>query len=111
MGFNLNQPTGEGTTPVNFTSAGSGGVTYALDRLPSNMRMVVGDSTTDYCVNLTASSGTIPWTSFSSSCWNTTGSYLSGPPSSFVSVRFQVVADTSYAGFASFNFCVTRLSL
>jgi hypothetical protein len=111
IGFNLNQATGEGTTPMNFTSAGSGGVTYAVDRLLSNVRMVVGDSTTDYCANLTASSGTIPWSGFSSSCWNTTGSYLSGPPSKLVSVRFQVVADTSYAGFSSFDFCVTRLSL
>jgi hypothetical protein len=111
IGFNLNQATGEDSTPANFTSAGSSGVTYAIEPLYPNMRLVVGDSKTDYCVALTSPSGTIPWSTFSSSCWNTTGSRLSGPPASFVSVRFQVVADTSYAGFSSFDFCVTRLSL
>jgi hypothetical protein len=111
LGFNLNQPNGTGTTAANFTSASSSGVTYALDRLQSNLRLVVGDSSTDYCVNLTSATATIPWHSFSSSCWNTTGTYLSGPPANFISVRFQIVADTSSGNDDTFSFCVTQLSL
>ncbi len=110
IGVNLNQPKGQNTTPANFASAGSSGVTYALDAFGGQMRLVVGDSKTDYCYNLTSPSGTIPWSSFNSACWGS-GTPLSGPPASFTSVRFQVVADTSYGDDTSFDFCVTKLSL
>ena len=52
-----------------------------------------------------------PWKSFSSSCWNSTGTYLSGPPANFVSVRFQVLADTNFVDIIPFDFCVMKLSL
>ncbi|HEY5282836.1 MAG TPA: hypothetical protein VIM14_08610 [Polyangia bacterium] len=96
---------------MSFSSASSAGVTYALDFLPDNTRLVVGDSKADYCVNLQSQSGTIPWRSFSSTCWNSSGVPLTGPPTNFLSVRFQVVADTSYGNSTSFNFCVTQLGL
>ena len=111
IGFNLNQANAKDATAGNFTSASSSGVTYALDFLPSDLRMVVGDSTTDYCVNVTSASGTIPWSKFNSTCWNSSGKSLSGPPANFVSVRFQIVADTSYGNDTDFYFCVSKLSL
>jgi hypothetical protein len=39
-----------------------------------------------------------------------TGISLSGPPASFTSVRFQLVADDLNGTTASFNFCVDQLS-
>jgi len=111
IGVNLNQANGTGTTPASFSAASSTGVTYALDSLPGTMRMVVGDSKTDYCVALQSRSGTIPWRSFNSACWGTTGVALAGPPASFTSVRFQVVADTSYGISTDFNFCITQLGI
>jgi hypothetical protein len=111
IGVNLNQASGTGTTPMSFSAASSAGVTYALDYLPENTRLVVGDSTTDYCTNLQSQSGTIPWRSFNSACWGTSGVSLSGPPANLVSVRFQVVADTAYGNNTSFTFCISQLSL
>jgi hypothetical protein len=111
IGVNLNQASGTGTTPMSFSAASSAGVTYALDYLPQNTRLVVGDSATDYCVNLQSQSGTIPWQSFNSACWGTSGVSLSGPPANLVSVRFQVVADTAYGNNTSFTFCISQLSL
>lgn len=93
---------------MNYTTTSSG-VTYTVTSVPS--RLVIGDSTTDYCVNLTSASATIPWSAFSNTCWNTTGTHLSGPPSSLTSVRFQVVADTTYGENTQFDFCVTQLSI
>lgn len=110
LGINLNQAQSDGATPMSFTGAGSAGVSYAIDNLIQGMRIVVGDSTTDYCVNLNSSSGTIPWRSFNSMCWNGNGTSLSGPPSSFTSIRFQVVADAVYDIDTDFDFCVTSLS-
>jgi hypothetical protein len=109
MGVNVNQASGTSSPVANYPAAGSTGVTYALDSLPPNTRLVVGDSTTDYCVTLNAASGSIPWTNFNSACWDGSGTSLSGPPASFTSVRFQVASDDVNGGFSDFNFCVDRL--
>lgn len=111
LGINLNQAQTDGASPMNFTGAGSTGVTYAIDNYIQGMRIVVGDSKTDYCVNLSSGSGTIPWHSFNSACWNGSGTSLSGPPASFTSIRFQVAAEAVYDFDISFNFCVTQLSI
>ncbi|HEX7597599.1 MAG TPA: hypothetical protein VF518_05255 [Polyangia bacterium] len=111
LGVNLNQAQTDGATAMNFTAAGSAGVTYSLDNFVQGMRIVVGDSKTDYCVNLVSGSGTIPWRSFNSACWNGTGVSLSGPPANFTSIRFQVASDAVYDINIDFNFCVTQLSL
>ena len=111
LGINLNQAQADGSTPMNFTGAGSAGVTYAIDNYVQGMRIVVGDSKTDYCVNLNSGSGTIPWRSFNSACWNGSGTSLSGPPANFTSIRFQVASDAVDDFDIDFNFCVTQLSL
>lgn len=111
LGINLNQAEVDGSTPMNFTGASSAGVSYAIDNYVQGMRIVVGDSKTDYCVNLTSGSGTIPWRNFNSACWNDSGTSLSGPPANFTSIRFQVAAEAVYDFDIDFNFCVTQLSL
>jgi hypothetical protein len=110
LGVNVNQAKGMGSAVGNYAAAGSAGVTYALTALPPNVRLVVGDSKTDYCAVLTAPSGTIPWTSFNSACWSPgTGTSLGGPPGKFTSVRFQVAADDTSGGSIDFDFCLTQL--
>jgi hypothetical protein len=111
MGVNVNQATGTASPAANYAAAGSAGITYALDGLPPNLRLVVGDSTTDYCVILNTASGTVPWAKFNSACWDpASGVALSGPPARFTSVRFQVATDDTYEGFADFAFCIDRLA-
>jgi hypothetical protein len=111
MGINVNQAMGTSTPAQNFSPAGSAGVTYALDVFQPNMRLIVGDSTTDYCVVLTSASGMVPWANFNSTCWMpSTGTSLSGPPARFTSVRFQLPADDVSGTTTSFNFCVDKLS-
>ena len=111
MGINLNQAMGTGTTAGNFAAVGSAGVTYALNNAPANLRLIVGDSTTDYCVVVSALSGMVPWSEFNTACYSPgTGTSLSGPPASFTSVRFQVPPDDTNGTTTSFDFCVQKLS-
>ena len=111
MGINVNQAMGASTSAQNYAAAGSVGITYALDAFEPNMRLIVGDSTTDYCVVLTSAAGMVPWTNFNSTCWMpSTGTSLSGPPASFTSVRFQVPADDTNGTTMPFDFCVDRLN-
>jgi hypothetical protein len=110
MGVNVNQASGPSSPVASYPAAGSTAITYALDSLPPNTRLVVGDSKTDYCVVLNTASGTVPWSKFNSACWDGSGTSLSGTPASFTSVRFQVASDDVNGGFSDFNFCVDRLA-
>jgi hypothetical protein len=110
VGINLDQSQAPGSTPAVFVPT-STGVSYALDNLPPNARILIGDATLagDYCYNLTSASGIIPWTSFAKECWaGGANTPLAGPPTDATSIRFQVYTDTNAAH--PFDFCVTNLS-
>jgi hypothetical protein len=119
LGFSLNQTQGSGTvasgTPEAYTIPSTAkGISYSLSNLPTQgMRIILGNanpagtSGQDYCAILTAKSGTIPWASFSTTCYNSTGTYLSAPPVGPTHIEFEVVADTTVT---PFDFCVTELS-
>jgi hypothetical protein len=114
IGVNLNQAMASSAMSAgpagNYAASGSSGVTYAINLFAPNMRLIVGDSTTDYCVVLTGPSGTVPWSNFNSMCWDpANGTTLSGPPSSFTSVRFQVPADDTNGGTRSLIYCIDQL--
>jgi hypothetical protein len=54
-----------------FTPTGSG-VMYTLTSVPAGARLLIGDGTTDYCYNIPAgaTSGTVPWASFTATCYD-----------------------------------------
>lgn len=83
------------------------GITFQLTALPPQlMRVWVDHLGTMYCAAISSPSQTIPWTSFRSSCWNTSGSNLTGPPNASY-VAFQVAGTAT----GNFDFCVKSLSL
>ena len=112
MGIDVNQAMGTGTTAGNFAATGSLGVTYSVSVLVTGMRLIVGDSTTDYCVEITSLSGMVPWEDFNTACYDPgTGTSLgTAPPASFTSVRFQIPADDTDGLTTNFDFCVDQLS-
>ena len=60
IGVNLNQPNGS-TTKSTFAATGAG-VAYTLSSLPTpGTRLIIDNAGADYCANLTAATGTIPW--------------------------------------------------
>jgi hypothetical protein len=102
VGFNLDKTEG---TDIQLSGTG---ITYALSALPTQgMRIQVSVAKTDYCVNLTAASGTVKWTDFSDACWGTTGTKLTAAPKT-PHIGFQVTAAKT-AG--KFDFCVKSVSL
>jgi hypothetical protein len=114
IGFSLNQAmaTGAQSPPVDpyAVPTADTGIAYALSNLPSQgARLIINDGATpvDYCAVLTAASGTIPWSSFNTACWNGSGTALSGAPQTATHVQFEVTANSSPA---AFDFCVTAVS-
>jgi hypothetical protein len=113
IGFNLNQAmatSATGTTAMPFVTTGSG-ISYVVSSIPPNgLRLQIdhGGSTNTYCANVTAPSGTIPWSGFALTCYNTPpGAALTGPPDDATQIEFQMVT-TATAGTG--DFCVTSVS-
>jgi hypothetical protein len=107
VGVNLNQAMGMNTPKNTFTPTGSG-VTVFTSAVPSctTARVIIDQNGTDYCAPLTPGVQ-IPWGSFNTACWNNSGPFLSGPPSS-QSLKVQFVASTSQSC-AFTNFCITEI--
>ena len=109
IGFNLNQAmaTGSASPPVQTYAATGAGIAYSLTILPpQGMRVVIDENGTDYCAPIASASGTIPWASFNTKCWDDTGSSLSGPPGAATHILFQITADASST---PFDVCVTSV--
>jgi hypothetical protein len=110
IGFNLNQAMATTSTspPINPFTATGVGISYSISSLPSQgARLAIGDGTTDYCAALPGKSGTIPWATFNTKCWDNTGTALSGPPTNPVHIEFQVPAT---AAATPFSFCVDSVA-
>lgn len=110
VGVNLSQTQGSGTSPAMYTATGKSGIQYAVSGLPAaplGLRLLIGNQGgTDYGATLTAMSGMVPWSAFSTTPWQPdAGTSLTGPPAA-QHIEFQVVS-ASTAG--TFNFCVTML--
>jgi hypothetical protein len=108
IGVNIDEAMGA-SAPVAYTPTGNG-ITYAVTSVPMGLRLIIGDGPTgtDYCAMLTAPSGTLPWSSFYSACYDTppTGALTAAPSSTHV--EFEVASNTTAA--VSWDFCVTALS-
>ena len=116
IGFNINQAqaTSCASTPIDALTISSSavGISYSLSNLPpGGVRLAIGNFTSgtagpgneDYCVSLSAASGTIPWAAFNTQCWSNTGTFLTGPPTAPTHIEFGLPSSTSSE---SFNFCV-----
>jgi hypothetical protein len=101
FGFSLS-PSG---TPVQLSGTG---VTVAVTSLPTGAVTVgVNSGTTGYCAVMTTATQTIPWTSFTTTCYApATGVALTGAPNT-PNISFNVGAGPTVG---TFDFCVTALS-
>jgi hypothetical protein len=112
IGVNLNQAMGANTAIDAFTPTGSG-IAYAITGTPpAGLRLIIGNLSgstgTDYCFPITAASGTVPWASFNSKCYDATPDGVAfAPADGPLHVNFQVSAGSSVT---SWSFCVTSLS-
>jgi hypothetical protein len=108
FGFNLS-PNSTSTNLIPVQLVGKG-VSVTLSNLPSvpvvRINVLVGG--TSYCATIATASQTIPWTSFNSSCWDDTGSFLSGNVLNAATSLYFVINSTSAGG--TFDFCVTSIS-
>jgi hypothetical protein len=108
LGVNLNQPDlpDGGVSPFALTGSG---IKYAITAttMPAELRLSVFTASGGYCVGLTSTSGTVPWSSFNSQCWSGAGTTLTLPYSP-TGVEF-VVPALSAPG--SYDFCVTTLEI
>src|SRR5262249_13322975 len=74
-------------------------------------RIAVQDGGTYYCAPFTPGVA-IAWTSFNTACWDDTGTFLSGPPTSPVLDIQLVTSTTNTTQSCPFsNFCITKISL
>jgi hypothetical protein len=110
IGINVNQANGASAKST-VTPTSTTGLAYAVSpsTLPTQgLRIVLSGGTVDYCAKITTASGTVPWTSFTTDCWDTPpdGGVYSGT-GAFSSVEFQVPA---VAAAGSFSFCVDSVS-
>jgi hypothetical protein len=108
IGVSLNQAMGKGTPQDTYSLTGTTGISYTLSNLPTGVRLIVGDLTgsggTDYYINLTKASDTVPWSSFN--CESTCTGELTGPPAA-IHVEFEVPYNSPSV---TWSFCVTALS-
>jgi hypothetical protein len=113
IGVNLNQAADAGPTVKGVYMLPTGtGVTVNVNSVPkcTQARVVLDDmmGATSYCSALTPGVE-IPWASFSTTCWNTTGTTLTGPPTS-QAIKVQFVTSTSEACMFT-DFCITEIKL
>jgi hypothetical protein len=115
IGFNLNQAmaTGTASPPIDAFAATGLGLSYTLSNLPAQGVRIAIDGppiagvATVYCAVLSATSGTVAWAKFNSKCWDDSGTFLTGPPTSATHIEFQV---PSVATATPFNFCVEAVA-
>ena len=108
FGFSLS-PSSTGTNLVGVQLGGSG-IAVTLSSLPTGAlaRIQVSVGSGNYCAAMSASSQTIPWTSFNTACWNNSGTYLTGAPTAATQIAVTVNGEAGVAG--SFDLCVTSLA-
>ncbi len=93
----------------------STGLTYALSNFPTGTPRILvtngaPNNTADpYCYSLPSKSGTVPWTSFNTKCFDTPvdGVALTGPPQMATQIEIEVNSTLTPT---TFDFCVTALS-
>ena len=109
IGINVSQASGSATVGA-YTPTGTG-IAYSISSVPANLRIVLGTTgTTQYCSNVAAgaTTGTVPWSSFVTDCWDTVpdgGTFSTAD--GLAKVQFQVAAA---AAPATYEFCVNSVS-
>lgn len=113
LGINLAQVQGTTTTGT-WTPTGSAGLSYSLVNTggsPLRIQIQGTNAATDasqrWCYQLTASSATIPWSSFNTQCW-VGGTGIPYANSALSNIIFLVPGGNIAA--TPFNFCIVSLS-
>ncbi len=119
FGFNVDQALATSATspPVGQAAVTGSGITYAVSGVPTQgLRVIIDNgpgatagSRNDFCATATAASGTIPWASFNTKCYDNPvdGTALTAAPTMATHVQFQAPAG---AAAGAFDFCVTAFS-
>jgi hypothetical protein len=117
IGVQLDAPMGApDASPMAMKLAATGsGIQYVVTSKPTlGLRIEIdnapgpGLNNVQYCAIVTAASGTIPWASFNTKCYDTPvdGTALTGPPTTATYIQFGVPSGPA-AG--TFDFCVEEL--
>jgi hypothetical protein len=109
IGVNLDQQSAPPSTVNSVSLAGTQGVSYALSNLPPGARIAVESGGTQFCSNLTSASGTVPWGSFNTKCFDSPPDGVALTPASALatSIQFEVPSATTAQ---TWSFCVTALT-
>jgi hypothetical protein len=110
IGFSLSQPMGTtASMPVQATGTG---IAYTVSSLPANglrVNVKTASSADVYCAPVTTASGTIPWASFNTKCFDSPvdGTALAGVPADLTLIEFQFVTATTAS---TADVCVTKVA-
>jgi hypothetical protein len=107
LGINVAQTQSGGASGV-WATAGTSGLAYSLTtNIASPLRIQIqgaaGYPSEAWCVNLSGSSGKIPWTQFNQTCWDNIGSFYDGR-TPIESVMFLVPGTNTTR--VNYDFCV-----
>jgi len=113
IGFNLNQPESGGTDSEGVWAVTGAGVAYSLSNpggSPLRLQIMgaAGYPTETWCALIDGTSGTIPWSSFNTACWNNSGTTYD-PSIPLESIQITVPGGNATA--TAFDFCVNSLTL
>jgi hypothetical protein len=91
----------------------SAGLSYAVSNIPMNglrinLKTPAFPLTSEPCAQITETTGTIPWNSFSTTCWTeASDAGVFSPSDGITDIQFQVMTTPEES---SWDFCVTSLS-
>jgi hypothetical protein len=106
LGWNLNQEIGAVTRGTVVTS-GTGLTVQISGRATAGLRAQIEDGVTTWCAPLPPRGGTIPWSSFNTTCWTpVTGmNYVVGTPIRDIAV----VVPSTVSAAVPFDFCLVNV--
>lgn len=106
VGWNINQEKAAPNPVDTVVTTGTGIAVHAAGGT-AGLRVSISDGTTEWCAPLPAGgSGTVPWASFNTKCWDGSGTaYTAGTPISKVQILLPSMASTDLP------FCICVVSI
>jgi hypothetical protein len=112
VGINLNQATGTGTMPSTVMMSKAGVYVQVKNTGGSTLRVQIQgpngstDAMDRWCAPIMGTSAFIPWATFNTACWDTTGTAYAGQPL----VAAMVIVPGGAMDPVMFDFCIEQLT-
>jgi hypothetical protein len=103
IGINLNG------AALPYTALTGSGVTYTLSSVPVGTRLVIGNGAPDYCYNVPTSAltGTVPWASFTLTCYDPDAGAPFSPSDAPTHIEVEVVSPAAGSAAETWDLCAT----